>query len=264
MIKKIYLLGFLVSAILFSCKKKEGEQKEVVADFDTSISGQAPNAHISITNKSENANSYTWEFSEGSNIVISSEETPPTFTVDKAGDFTIKLTARNGTDEKEISKTISITGHSAIVEYSDLEFALDAGNATYGRLFSFETNQMYLDNEINNNNGAKIHLAFGSMGHTMYYFDSPDKTDYNVPNATATKVINYENTPTITSSDYNNMFDDRLLSGLTIINDNNSFGNSSIPGHTILFEISTGRKGVIITKDVNNDRLLVDIKIQKY
>ena len=59
------------------------------------------------------------------------------------------------------------------------------------------------------------------------------------------------------------MKDDSKLSELTIADTDESFGNSSIPG-TVLFEISTGKKGVIKTKALNSDRLLVDIKIQKY
>jgi len=264
MIKKTFFIGILTSIILFSCKQDEIEPKVLVANFETTITGEAPSCQITISNKSENASSYNWTFSEGANFSTSTNETPETLTVDKTGNFTITLTVSDGTTEKEITKTISITGHNAIVEYSDLEFALNAGNDTYGRLYSFETNKMYLDSEITNDNGSKIHLAFSSMGGTMYYFDSPSNNDYSVPNATVTKVINYENTPTISSSDFNDMVDDRLLVELTIADDNNSFGNSSIPGNTVLFEISTGKKGVIITKAVNNDRLLVDIKIQKY
>lgn len=262
MIKRVLFLGFLTSIIFLSCKKENTET--LVADFDVSITGESPNAQISITNNSENATTYNWFFGEGSNISTSTDKTPAILTVDKVGDFIIKLVVSDGSTEKEITKTFSIVGYNAIVTYSDLEFALDAGNANYGRLYSFETDKIYLDSEVTDDNGSKMHLAFASMGGTMYYFDSPDNANYNVPNATITKVINYESTPSISSFDFNDMVDDRLLADLTIVEDNNSFGNSSIPDHTVLFEISTGRKGVIITKAVNSDRLLVDIKIQKY
>jgi hypothetical protein len=59
------------------------------------------------------------------------------------------------------------------------------------------------------------------------------------------------------------MDDDGLLADLTIQSDDGSFGNSTIP-HTVLFELSNGKKGVVKTKEVNSERLLVDIKIQKY
>ncbi|MEN8247826.1 MAG: hypothetical protein ABFS32_02750 [Bacteroidota bacterium] len=260
--KRTIILGILLSAILYACD--EVEPKVLVADFETTITGEAPNAQVSITNNSENASSFSWTFTEGADVESSTEETPSILSIDKADDFTITLVVSDGSAEKEISKTVSIIGNSAIVEHSDLEFSLNAGDATYGRLYSFETSTMYLDSEVTADNGSKIHLAFGSMGQTMYYFDSPDVAGYNVPNATTTKVTNYESTPTVSDTDFAAMADDRLLADLTIVNDDESFGNSMIPGNTVLFETSTGRKGVVITKEVNSDRLLVDIKIQKY
>ncbi len=262
--KRISLLLALITLIVFSCKEEIIEPAELIADFEITVSGESPNAEVSVTNNSENATSYSWTFGEGASIDVSAEQNPASFIVDKAGDFSVNLTVSGGTTEKSVSKTVSITGYNAIVHYTDLGFALNAGDDTYGRLFSFETDQMYLDSEINSDNGSKIHLAFGSIGGTLYYFDSPSESAYNVPNATITNVINYESTPTITGTDFNNMVDDRLLADLVIVDDNNSFGNSSIPGNTVLFEISTGRKGVILTKAVNSSRLLVDIKIQKY
>jgi hypothetical protein len=162
-----------------------------------------------------------------------------------------------------MTKVVAVTGHSAITTYTDVEFALDAGNATYGRLFSFETGEIYLDNEITATNGPLMHLAFGSMDNTMYYFESPSVAAYNVPGATVTKVINYQVAPDITTTEFDAMTDDRDLSGLPIVETEESFGNGNIPG-TVLFEISTGRKGVIKTKSVNTSRLLADIKLQKY
>lgn len=260
--KKLFFLGALTSIFLFSCSKEE-ESTTLVADFDVAITGEAPNAQITITNNSTGATTYSWTLGEGASISISSDEEPSTFTVDKAGDLSIKLVVRNGSEEKELTKTVTISGYNAIVTYTDIEFGLNAGDATYGRLFSFETGQIYKDSEVDESNGSLIHLAFGSMVNTMYYFESPTVEDYNVPNATETKVVNHETTPSISVTDFDSMTDDSQLSGLEITATNDSFGNSSIPG-TVLFEISTGRKGVIKTKAVNSDRILVDIKIEKY
>ncbi len=261
--RKLLFLSLLVSIILVSCDNTE-EVTPLEAKFTATVTGEAPNAQIELVNNSTGATSYNWTFSDGAGIESSTDKTPATLTVDKAGDFKIDLIVSDGTVEKAATLTIQVPGYSAIVEYKDLEFALDAGNATYGRLFSFETGKMYLDNEITSDNGSKINLAFGSLGQTMYYFESPDVADYNVPNATTTKIVNYESPLTISPSDFADMTDDRLLKDLVIVTDNESFGNSQIPDHTILFEIASGQKGVIITKSVNNDRLLVDIKIQKY
>jgi hypothetical protein len=258
--KKTFLIGILASVLLFSCSKNE---TPLVADFSLSVTGESPNAQLSIINNSEGASTYTWTLGEGAIIETSTENTPTGITVDKVGNLEVKLVVGNGTEQKEITKSISITGHSAIVSYSDIAFALNPGDATYGRLFSFETGQIYKDNAINATNGSTINLAFGSAGNTMYYFESPTVASYNVPNATTTQVINYESSPTFTAGGFDAITDDRDLAGLTILENNDSFGNAQIPG-TVLFQLSTGRKGVIKTKSVNGVRLMVDIKIQKY
>lgn len=260
--KKIYYLGILASLVMISCSKDESATP-LVADFSVNVTGESPNAQISITNSSTGAKTYAWTFGEGASIETSTDEVPSSITVDKAGSLSVKLVVSNGNEEKEVTKTISIAGNSAILSYVDIEFGLSAGSDTYGRLFSFDTGEIYKDSEIDASNGSQMHLAFGSMSNTMYFFESPAVTEYNIPNATVTKVVNYESTPTISEADFDGMSDDSNLAGLTINETNDSFGNSSIPG-TVLFEISTGRKGVIKTKQVNSDRILVDIKIQKY
>ena len=261
--KQLFFMALLTCALLFSCSSDEDESTPLVADFTASATGESPNAQITVTNNSTGATTYSWTFSEGADISTSSDKNPGAINVDKAGDLTITLVVSNDGEEKELTKTVTITGNNAIETYTDVEFALDAGHATYGRLFSFETGQIYKDNEVDESNGSSIHLAFGSMGNTMYYFESPTVEEYNVPNATVTKVINYESTPSISVNDFDAMAHDGLLTGLTITETNDSFGNSSIPG-TVLFETSSGRKGVIKTKAVNSERLMVDIKIQKY
>lgn len=259
--KKLSFLGILTSILFFSCSKDNTTLLE--PDFDVIVTGEAPNAQITITNNSAGATTYSWTLGEGASISISTDEAPSSIAVDKAGDLTIKLVVGNDSEEKELTKAVTITGNNAIVTYSDIEFGLDAGDTTYGRLYSFETGEVYLDSEVGTSNGSKMHLAFGSIENTMYFFQSPTDADYNVPDATETKVVNYESTPSISVTDFDSMADDSQLSGLTITETNDSFGNSSIPG-TVLFEISTGKKGVIKTKAVNSNRLLVDIKIQKY
>ncbi|GAA0891677.1 hypothetical protein GCM10009122_13560 [Fulvivirga kasyanovii] len=259
--KKTFILGLFASALFFSCSSDD-EETPLVADFTATVSGESPNAEIIIVNNSTGASAYEWSFSEGADI-SSSEEQVPTVKVDKAGDLTISLIAINGSNEEKTTKTVSVSGNTAITTFNDVEFGLNAGDATYGRLFSLETGEIYKDSEISSDNGSKINLAFGSMANTMYFFESPTDEDYNVPGAIATKVTNYEETPSITVEEFDAMTNDGKLSGLTIEETNDSFGNGSIP-NTVLFETSTGRKGVIKTKAVNSDRLLVDIKVQKY
>ncbi|WKN43545.1 PKD domain-containing protein [Tunicatimonas pelagia] len=260
--KNFITLGLSISVLFFSCSEEE-EATPLVAGFTVEVTGEAPNAQVMITNNSTGASTFSWTFSEGANIATSSEESPTALTLDKAGDFTVKLVVSNGTEEEELTGTVSVAGHNAIITYTDVAFGLNAEDATYGRLFSLETGKIYKDSEMDGTDGSIIHLAFGSLGNTMYFFESPTAEGYNVSNATETKVMNFESTPSISVDNFDAMTDDSLLSGLTIVEMNDSFGNSSIPG-TVLFETSAGRKGVIKTKAVNSDRLLVDIKAQKY
>ena len=153
-----------------------------------------------------------------------------------------------------------------IVTYTDLEFAIEGNEADYGSFFSFETEKMYKVDEINDENGSKIDLAFTSYGNSLYFFDSPDE-NHDIPNAKHTKTINYESSnPRISGDDFDTLVSDSLyvkLENLTFEGyQSDSFITSHIPG-TIVFEIADGRRGVIKTKKVNASRLLVDIKIQK-
>lgn len=264
--KKIILFSAMLLFIV-SCTEKDSEKEEpVIADFDAVLTGESPNAKIQLTNKSTGATSYRWNFDKGAADSVSTEHSPSTVNVDRAGSFIVRLTAINNNEKHSVSKTLTINGYNAIVTYPDLEFALDAGNTTYGRYFSFETGKMLKDTEINATNGSKIHLAFGSMEHTMYYFESPDKTNVpgllNITGATHTKIINWQANPSISVASFDSMVDDRLLSGLIINGTNDSFGNQ-LPC-TILFELADHRKGIIKAKAVNSARLLADIRIQKY
>ena len=165
--------------------------------------------------------------------------------------------------EKEDTIKAIVDEKNNIVTYNDVVFGLSTEDEKYGRFFSFESGKIYKASEIDETNGSTIHLAFGNFSKAMFFFESPTAKGYNIPNATETKIINYEKEPSISVDDFDSMTDDRKLAALTIEGKgDDSFGYSSIPG-TVLFEISTGQKGVIKTKSLNSDRLLVDIKIQK-
>jgi PKD repeat protein len=247
--------------IALSCSKKE---EPVVADFELAVSGESPNATISITNKSTGATSFKWNFDKGTTDSVSTMQSPATITVDRAGTFTIKLTASNGAEKQTTTKSVTVAGHSAIMTYSNLEFGVTAGSTTYGRYFSFETGKIYKDSEINASNGSIIHLGFGRLEY-IFFFVSPSSNStglLTIPNATTTKVVNWQANPSISATSFDAMQDDTMLSGLTINGTNDSF-DTSLP-NMILFQIASGRKGVIKAKAVNSERLLADIKIQKY
>lgn len=248
------------------CLVQKKNEQPLIVDFDAVVVGESPDAKIQITNKTTGALSYKWNFDIGATDSISTEQSPNDLNINKSGAFTIKLTAVNGSQKQTISKTFTIPGYSAIITYSNLEFALEPGNTTNGRCFSFDTGTMFKDNEINISNGSKIHISFGSMDRIVYFFVSPDRHDLpgllNIPSAKHTKVVNWQANPSISASSFDAMQDDRLLAPLTINENNESFG-LPMP-NMILFELIDHRKGVIKAKAVNASRLLADIKVQKY
>jgi hypothetical protein len=257
--KKTFLLGIVILFNLTDCKEKE---VPLVADFDAEITGTSPNATIVFTSSSTGADTYEWTFGEGANITTSSVISP-SISVEKAGLLTVTLTIHRGAEENSITQDIDVFGNSAILEFTDVEFALGAGDLDYGRFFSVATGQVYIDTEVNANNGSTISLAFESLGQTLHYFQSPSSSDYSIPNATQTKVINFPAGALMSIAQFEAMDDDEILADLTINDDGNGFGNGNIPG-IVLFQISDGRIGAIKTRSINADRLLVDIKVQKY
>lgn len=73
-----------------------------VAGFDVEVTG----ATATITNKSYDANSYSWDFGDGS----TSASENPTHTYNDSGIFTITLTATKGSATSTYSKQVTISG----------------------------------------------------------------------------------------------------------------------------------------------------------
>ncbi len=172
------------------------------------------------------------------------------------------MVASDGSTEKTATVSGTITGNTAILTFTDVAFGINAGDATYGRLFSIDEGRIYKDSQISNEMASLIDIAFGSKGYTMYYFESPDEADYQLTGASTTKVDNYVPESDFSVATFDAMTDDAAISSLTIEETNDSFGNSQ--PNIILFETAAGRKGVIKTTAVNADRILATIKVQKY
>jgi hypothetical protein len=258
--KKLLFLAF-ASIALLSCSDDPSE-KPLEAKFEVTVTGEAPNALISIANTSVGASTYQWSFGKGFSVETSDAQIPSGVKADKTGTLDITLKVVNGSKTNEITKQVTVTGNNGVLSFTDVAFALNSTSTEFGQFFSVESGQVLKASQVTAAIAPKINLAFGSMSNTMYYFESPsDRTE--IANGSVSKVINYESTPTITTAKFDLMADDRDLKGLTITDTNDSFPNSRIPG-TVLFQIADGRKGVIKTKAVNSSRLLVDIKIQKY
>ena len=261
--KNLSLL-LLAFAFLFSCSEDE-DSANPKADFEVTISGEAPNAQLAINNLSSDASSYEWTFSQGASISTSTDEAPANVTVDKAGELIVSLTAKKDSEENTMSDTLVIPGYSAIKTYSDINFDIDE-NGSNGRFFSFETESMYMDSEINADNGSMIHIGFDYIAHSAMKFASPDSDDFadiNIPNAESTVVNNYESDIAISQTDFENMVDDRLIKDLTVTFDQDVFGQSILP-NLVQFELSDGRIGLINAKSLESDYIVADIVIQKY
>ncbi|WKK80469.1 hypothetical protein [Marivirga arenosa] len=266
MISKIKYALIVLAITLYSCDSSETADKEgepLEAKFSVEIEGEAPNAVLNLTNESTGASSYEWSFSEGSSDSTSIEEIPNGITVDKAGDFTITLKAVSGTEESSSEETITIEGNSAILEIKDLEFSQEEGSSELGRFYSISENEMYLDTEIDEENGPNINLFYKGSNSPFIFFEGPKDNfdDIVVPNAKETKVHNYENGFEVASFD--EMEDDAVLDDLTVINDDNAIGTLDFPA-IVTFETEEGKKGAIKLKAINSTRVLVDIKVQKY
>lgn len=259
-----YIAWLTVISLLFSCiKEKDKQQPSVEADFEASIVGQAPSATLVLKNNSVEAETYSWTFSEGTSISSSTDKEPSNIILDKAGEVTITLNALKGSDKKSKTVTIQVPGHSAIITYSDLEFAQNSADPTYGRFFSSITGKMYKDVEVNATTGSQIDLGFFGCLCTAIFFYSPDweNSDLKIPGATKTLIKNYESG--FNPVNFDVMSDDSKLKPMTIIDDNEAIGSWKFP-LVVLFQNSLGKKGAIKLKSISKNRLLVDIKIQKY
>jgi PKD repeat protein len=106
--KSHYLFFLLIVAVLSSCKKDTGSDNQIktppVADFIFSAGdGFAPDT-IQFTNQSTGADSYVWDFSDGS----SSSETNPSHVFQNPGTYNVKLSATNTAGMAYIIKPVSI------------------------------------------------------------------------------------------------------------------------------------------------------------
>lgn len=94
-------------AFLSSCKKDD--KKELMASF--SYVADANNfLKITFTNESQNFESVTWDFGDGSAV---STEANPVYTYSAAGTYKVTITAKSGSDTETYSEDITLTDPNA-------------------------------------------------------------------------------------------------------------------------------------------------------
>ncbi len=94
-------LAYLFIALLFaSCTDKIPE-----VNFEMSYEGEVAPVTVTFKNSSKNAEGYSWDFGDGTGSVTDAE---PTHTFNGFGEFTVTLTAVNGSESVETTQKINI------------------------------------------------------------------------------------------------------------------------------------------------------------
>lgn len=259
-LKFIFFFTFIF--FLASCEKEAPTPLTADFDMETDSDGNIVPVTVTLNNKSEGATSYEWTFEEG-NPATSNEKNPGAVVFNSIGEFTITLVASNDSESKTVSKKVTVNRSSEIVEFNDVSFGVE-GSDQYGYFFSTKRNQMYKEEELNEEIGEDIDLALVSyQGHTMVFFESPTNEEYfDIPNARNTNVINFVQDE-FTVEDFDAMEDDSSIKDIEIVHDGEAIFATNLP-KVILFQNADMQKGVIKLKAFNSERLLVDIKLQKY
>ncbi|MBT3243088.1 MAG: PKD domain-containing protein [Bacteroidetes bacterium] len=124
MLKKVGLVLAAFTIIFSSCKKDE-PLADPIASFQYAVS-ETDYLEVILTNYSQNATSYSWNFGDGE----TSTESDPTHVYAEAGSYEITLTAKNIDD--------AMATYSEIIELSDPNSALkllDGGESKTWRLY---------------------------------------------------------------------------------------------------------------------------------
>ncbi|HAN17888.1 MAG: hypothetical protein A2X13_10760 [Bacteroidetes bacterium GWC2_33_15] len=259
MMKKLTFLTLMAVTALFfaSCEEDEDTSK---VDFNVVVTGESPNAIVQITNTSDSADVFTWGFSEGANITTTTE-TNPQVIVDKTGDFKITLIATTGEKEEKKSKTVKITGKNGISFFENLEFGRSGYTNTYGEYFSCSSGLVYTENELTNSIKSIIDFVIYARGGIVIY--GPDECDDPIVGYRTTDFNNnIDNSFTI--EDFNNLQDDENLKNLSNADNYYVVVYFEEPPRVILMKDYEGKWGAIKLKEVQTEKIIVDVKMQKY
>ena len=130
--KNILLITVFIALVIFGCKKDD-EDSIPTASFTVNMQANI----ASITNKSSNYESSTWEFGDGNsaNIQKSEEAGAFSYTYASVGTYTIKLTVRGEGGVNSVTKSVTVsslppTGEGAITAATDIDVTQFTANYT--------------------------------------------------------------------------------------------------------------------------------------
>lgn len=258
--KKLQQFAILLLTIFASCNEND---QSINVDYSIEVEGESPTATLIIKNNTA-ASNFVWTFDKGASITTSEEKEPVGIKIEKAGLFTVKLKATEGAETNEVTKTVTIPGHSAIKKFTSVIFGQIENDPKYGRFFSTQTGKIYKQADVNETIGPKIDLVYHGSESNFIFFENPADlfTDtFVIPGAKTTMVMNYESGFLV--SDFDAMTNDALLADFTITHQNKTTGTLNVP-FIVLFQNAEGQKGAIKLIALNTEKLMVDIKVQKY
>lgn len=121
-LKAIVFIAFL---LITSCSKddpvNEGSSQNILVAFSISEEAALVNSVVQFTNESTGTDSnttYSWDFGDDTSSTLKN----PTHTYSELGDYIVKLTVKNGSFEKSVSKEIfislsnTISGRKSLIE----------------------------------------------------------------------------------------------------------------------------------------------------
>jgi len=258
--KKLTFLSILLAiTVLFTnCE----EEDTVKVDFEIIVTGESPNAIVQLSNTSDEADSFTWTFSEGADLETS-DEANPQITVDKVGEFTITLTATTGSSENKKIKTVNITGVNGIYSYDDIVIGDVFHQEEYGYLLSCETGTVYKEAGLRTSDGSTIDIVVDYNSDIEVSIYSPHAYGWFIIPGRTESYFNLNENNSITLMDFNNIQNDQFSANLEYVEYDLSIELNEVP-KIIPFIDSESNIGLVNIKELFPEYLLVDVKVQKY
>lgn len=238
---------------------------------------QAP-VTINFTNKSISATTYKWSF-QGGNPATSTAGNP-TVTFTAAGTHEVVLEASNDKTSQTFSSIITVQPNTNLRILTNIKLGINSAhnNNAIGAMFSTKTRQVYMANEVTNENAGLIDIVFQGLNGDFTYnkFVSPDQANnygfLALKNAQSSIFINSQSLCNcglnFTETQFDSMVNDTPLQSVNIAY---TTGGAQEFGlnypRIVLFKTQDGRKGAIkikgMIKNGVSSYILCDIKIQK-